>query len=223
MIADGTVLQLHEFLSEEYEARKGSRFTGPLGPSACRIRSRGSRQISTTTDCIATCTSSWNSRVAGIVDLTAHDLDASVSSTDPVSVLTRDSFDIKAIPVHHSSAPTLAHQVNSDDSSIAVVTDISSATDNLKRLASGTDVLDPRCNDSPDLPSDDPLIRLHSSPRQIGENARAADAQTLVLAHLTPQIIPSLDRVVETIQGEFDGDVVVAEDLMTVDSDGSIE
>lgn len=162
--------------------------------------------------------------IDGTFDVTAHDLDATTSADDDVmTVLEESDFTVEAIPVDHGSAPTLAYRVSNEGASITVATDISSATNNIRRLAADTDVLIHGAVITADMPSDEPPARRHSYPQQVAANAQSADVETLVLAHLSPPVTSALDEVVETIQADFDGDVVVAEDLMTIQGDGTIQ
>jgi ribonuclease BN (tRNA processing enzyme) len=162
--------------------------------------------------------------IDGTFDVTAHDLDATTSADDDVmTVLDESDFSVEAIPVNHGSAPTLAYRVSTEDASITVATDISSATDNIRQLAADTDVLIHGAVITADMSSDEPPAQRHSYPEQVAANAESAGVETLVLAHLSPPVKSALDEVVETIQADFDGTVVVAEDLMTVQSDGMIQ
>jgi ribonuclease BN (tRNA processing enzyme) len=162
--------------------------------------------------------------IDGTFDVTAHDLDATTSADDDVvTVLEEDTFSVEAIPVNHGLAPTLAYRVSNEGASITVATDISSATDNIRQLAAGTDVLIHGAVITADMPADEPPAQRHSFPEQVAANAQSAGVETLVLAHLSPPVTSTLDEVVETIQAGFDGDVVVAEDLMTVQADGLVQ
>jgi ribonuclease BN (tRNA processing enzyme) len=162
--------------------------------------------------------------IDGTFDVTAHDLDATTSADDDVvTVLEEDTFSVEAIPVNHGSAPTLAYRVSHEDVSITVATDISSATDNIRQLAADTDVLIHGAVITADMASDEPPAQRHSYPEQVAANAQSAGVETLVLAHLSPPVTSVLDEVVETIQADFDGDIVVAEDLMTVQGDGIVQ
>jgi ribonuclease Z len=162
--------------------------------------------------------------IDGTFNVTAHDLNATTSTDDDImTVLEEDSFNIEAIPVDHGSAPTLAYRVSTEDASITVATDISSATENIRHLAAGTDVLIHGAVITPDMPSDEPPAQRHSYPEQVAANAQSVGVETLVLAHLSPPVKSALDEVVEIIQEKFNGTVVVAEDLMTVQGDGTIQ
>jgi ribonuclease Z len=162
--------------------------------------------------------------IDGNFDVTAHDLDATTSADDDVvTVLDESDFSVEAIPVDHGSAPTLAYRVSNEDASITVATDISSATDNIRHLAAGTDVLIHGAVITADMPADEPPAQRHSFPEQVAANAQSVGVETLVLAHLSPPVISALDEVVEMIQADFDGNVVVAEDLMTVQADGTVQ
>jgi ribonuclease BN (tRNA processing enzyme) len=162
--------------------------------------------------------------IDGTFDVTAHDLNATISADDDVmTVLEESSFSVEAIPVDHGSAPTLAYRVSTEDASITVATDISSATENIRQLAASTDVLIHGAVITADMPSDEPPAQRHSYPEQVAANAQSVGVETLVLAHLSPPVKSALDEVVETIQADFDGTVFVAEDLMTVQGDGTVQ
>lgn len=161
--------------------------------------------------------------VNGSLELSAHEIEATVDHANAISTVIDDDLNVEAIPVAHGSAPTLAYRVSQDRRSITVATDISSTSGNLPRLAMGTDVLVHGAAISSAVADDEPIAHLHSYPSQIAANANEAGAETLVLAHLMPPSESAIESVVETIREEYDGTVVVAEDRMRVQADGTIE
>lgn len=160
--------------------------------------------------------------VNGSLELSAHEIEATVDHANPISTVIDDDLNVEAIPVVHGSAPTLAYHVSQDSRSITVATDISSTSGNLPRLAMETDVLVHGAAISSAVSDNEPIAHLHSYPSQIAANANEAGADTLVLAHLMPPSESVIEGVVETIRKEYDGTVVVAEDRMRIHSDGTI-
>ena len=57
---------------------------------------------------------------------------------------------------------------------------------------------------------------LHAPPSRIGDIAAASNARKLVLSHLTRWSLPDLEANLATIRERYDGEIVLAEDLMCI-------
>lgn len=161
--------------------------------------------------------------VNGSLNLSAHEIEATVNQPDPSSTIINDDLNIEAIPVAHGSTPTLAYRVSQDQHSITVATDINSTSGNLPQLAMDTDVLVHGAAISSAVSDDESIAHLHSYPSQIAANASEAGADTLVLVHLMPPSESAIENVIETIREGYGGTVIVAEDRMRIYADGTTE
>lgn len=145
----------------------------------------------------------------------------------PVEVLEKDGIRITSIPVMHgpreAKTPSVAYRIDYKGRSITYSGDLNLHTDNLITLAKGTDVLIVDASLGPAQKFEPPSL-YHPLPDDIGKAAKAAGAKKLVLSHFMPPYIPAkIDRIVEAVKQHYDGPVVVAEDLMTIAADGSVE
>lgn len=158
------------------------------------------------------------------LDLETRDLEYDYEAIrSPQSVLERDDMKITYIPVMHgpreAKTPAVAYRIDYQGSSITITGDLNSDTDNLVKLAKGTDVL---IYDAALGPAQrfDPPDQYHTLPAKVGEAAAAADVGSLVLAHFMPPYLPmKIDRIVSEVKQEYSGEVIVAEDLMTISAD----
>ncbi|MGQ4556105.1 MBL fold metallo-hydrolase [Halobellus sp. GM3] len=140
---------------------------------------------------------------------------------------------VSALPVDHS-IETYGYRlddVHTGDS--FVFTGDTAPVDGLPEFAAGADVLLHDCCLGPMLtepPEDKPtweqffdpdegyldrLGEVHCTPEQCGEIATDANADTLVLTHLTPYL--DVERVKQHAQAAFDGRVLVAEDGLSIE------
>ena len=65
------------------------------------------------------------------------------------------------------------------------------------------------------IDSDAQKTELHSAPEEIGKNARVADADILVVSHVSQTSRDEIER-------EYDGPIAVIRDLVRFDSDGRL-
>ncbi len=138
----------------------------------------------------------------------------------PEKILTRDGMSISYIPVMHgpraSKTPAVAYRVDYAGQSITFSGDLNSKSGNLVRLAKGSDILiyDAALGPAQDF---DPPEVFHTPPADIGRAAKEAGVKTLVLSHFMPPYVPmKIERILAAVKDEFDGEVILAEDLMTL-------
>jgi ribonuclease BN (tRNA processing enzyme) len=118
--------------------------------------------------------------------------------------------------VHVISAHT-AHSANSvayrfeNGGRSVVITGDTDYDDKVVQLSRETDLLVADCSfpDSLKMPG-------HMTPGECGLMARRAKAKRLLLSHLYPSTSPDTDRLKEC-RSVFDGDLLLAEDLMVID------
>ena len=117
--------------------------------------------------------------------------------------------------------PNLAYRFDHDGRSLVISGD-TTYTPALVELARGADLLVQDCTiaPSPRLGGERGeqlrrrLATYHSTPEQAGRTAREAGVRKLVLSHLLPDVDPA--DLVAGVRSEFDGEVVVGEDLLEV-------
>lgn len=133
------------------------------------------------------------------------------------SVMSFAGFTVSAVAGHHGDAPAVIYRIDHAGKSITFSGDIDAdGLPALRRIAAQTDllvfhavVLDP-----PDSPA--VLYTLHTPPRAIGELARDAHVQRLLLSHLSPATDGARQSVVASIRRNYAGPVTLADDGMHV-------
>lgn len=143
---------------------------------------------------------------------------------NPKTVLTRDGMKISYIPVMHgprkAKTPAVAYRIDYQGQSITISGDLNSKTGNLVSLAKGSDILiyDAALGPAQDI---SPPNVYHTPPADIGKAAKRAGVKTLVLSHFMPPYIEAKTRrILSAVKDEFDGEVILAEDLMTLAANG---
>lgn len=161
------------------------------------------------------------------VRLEATDIPAPVDSPGEIqTVYERDDLTIQAAPTKHGAMPSLAYRVTYGGSTFTFTGDYSSKLGNVPPLAEDSDVLvqnrllKPRS----ELKGSNygPKRTLHSTPKEIGANARTAGANMLVLSHVSRDEVTDLERELGVIAQRYDGPIVVAKDLLDIYPDGEV-
>jgi ribonuclease BN (tRNA processing enzyme) len=132
-------------------------------------------------------------------------------------VISFAGFTVSTVAGHHGDAPAVIYRVDHAGKSVTFSGDIDAdGLPALKRIAAHTDllvfhavVLDP-----PDSPA--VLYTLHTPPRAIGEVARDAHVQRLLLSHLSPATDGGREAVMASIGHNYAGPVTFAQDGMHV-------
>jgi ribonuclease Z len=122
-------------------------------------------------------------------------------------------------PVH----PTVGYRIEHDGNAVVIAGD-TLPCDRLTELCAGADVY-VQTVIRPDLVQSIPSARLqdileyHSSAEDAGRTAAQAGVRTLVLTHPVPPPAPGTEHEwVAQAAAHFDGDIVLAHDLMTIDA-----
>jgi ribonuclease BN (tRNA processing enzyme) len=132
-------------------------------------------------------------------------------------ILDQDGLRITAIATHHGDCPSVAYRVDNRNESIAFSGDMdASALPNLIRLAKGCSLLVFHCAVL-DPPNSPPLLySFHTAPKNIGEAARDAGVQRLLLSHIAPDVEAAGRSVLQSIRVSYKGQVGFAHDKMRV-------
>lgn len=130
-----------------------------------------------------------------------------MSATDPDS-LEIESVKIRSAPAAHSF-PCLSYRIDADETSLTISGD-SDVSENLIELAQGSNTLVCECS----MP-DNMKINGHMTPSEAGAIAAQASVIRLILTHFYPPC-DEVD-VVSAAQTEFDGTILKAQDLMTLE------
>jgi ribonuclease BN (tRNA processing enzyme) len=151
----------------------------------------------------------------------AHDIPAPLGKARAPSViqsvLDRGGLSINAIAGHHGDAPSVIYRIEHGGRSVTFSGDIDSeGLPALRRIAKETDLLvfNSVVLDPPGSPAI--LYSLHTPPHAIGELAKDARVQRLLLSHISPAIDANRDAVVESIHQSYAGAVTIAEDGMRI-------
>jgi len=144
---------------------------------------------------------------------------------DPFPVYEDDLVRVTATLVNHAPVfPSFGFRFDTEDGSITISGD-TAPSDNLVRLAQGTDILVHECIDAawvnarfpePRTPAIEGLVQhllgSHTSIEQVGPVGDRAGAGTLVLTHLVPANNPVATW--QKAQAGFSRRLVVGEDLL---------
>ncbi|MDJ0910120.1 MAG: MBL fold metallo-hydrolase [Woeseiaceae bacterium] len=137
-----------------------------------------------------------------------------VSGDEAVQVFESNDGTIRvdAIHVPHGIVPALGFRVRIGDETIVFATDQNGTVPSFVDFASDADLLVMHLV----IPEDAGTAarRLHARPSVIGEVANAADAKRLVLSHFMARSLRNLDENVELVEAAYDGEIVLAEDLL---------
>lgn len=175
-------------------------------------------------------------------DMNAYDIDIRIADEGRVplvplihphelmesgEVMEDDNLRVSCTLVNHPPiTPALAFRFDSADRSIVISGD-TNRSENLVRLADGADIL---VHEALYVPAVDRLVARvpnastlkrhivdsHTSAEDCGRVAAAAGVKTLVLSHLVPSDDPQVSEQMwlDAAGRHFDGDIIVARDLM---------
>ena len=150
----------------------------------------------------------------GLVRLEPVELDPSGDDVQVVRFMSDREITITATGVPHGIVPAIAYRVRIGETDFVFASDQNGNDERFVDFAQDADVLVMHLVAPEGIEGS--FRALHAPPSRIGEIARAADAGKLVLSHLTRWSLPELDANVATVREHYDGEIVLAEDLMCV-------
>lgn len=124
---------------------------------------------------------------------------------------------VHAMPVPHGIVPALAFRIESQNRVVVFGGDQAGTNPAFTGFARNADLLVMHMA-IPDNAG--PVARkLHATPRMIGEIARSAQPARLLLSHLMSRSLRTIDESLSGIGEFYDGEILVAEDLMCLELD----
>jgi ribonuclease BN (tRNA processing enzyme) len=134
------------------------------------------------------------------------------TALDENHVVPRGNLTIVAGPTLHGNYDTRAFRVEHNGKSLTFSSDTAPCRDIID-LAKGTDVLIHECNwiDGPHPEG------VHTSPSELAKIAEEINPSKIVLTHLSPEVVASKDKVIEIVNRRTNAEVLLGEDLMTID------
>jgi ribonuclease BN (tRNA processing enzyme) len=138
-----------------------------------------------------------------------------VGSDEPSEVWRDGNVLIRGIGVPHGNVPTVGYRVDVGEHSVAFSSDQNGSNPAYTDLIQGVDVLVIHLGGSED--SAGQLANLHAKPSVWGQMATDAGARQVVVSHISNTSPDALESSLGYLRGNYDGPVVVAEDLMCVD------
>jgi ribonuclease BN (tRNA processing enzyme) len=141
-------------------------------------------------------------------------VDAEKSQSMPVYSDPENDIEISGIGVPHGIVPAIGYRVRIGEQTFVFASDQNGGDDAFIDFAKGVQVLVMHMVVGNDANSG--IRALHATPGRIGEIAAVADPGKLVLSHLTRWSLSDLDRNVASVREHFDGEIVIADDLMCI-------
>ncbi len=130
---------------------------------------------------------------------------------DEVSETRLDPLTVRTCKTLHGPMDARAFRVELDGRSVVYTSDTAPCPE-VVELARGCDVLVHECNW---LDGHSPT-GVHTSPSELAEVVREASPGTVVLVHVSPEVVASKDDVLSTVSGDTGVRAVLGEDLMRV-------
>jgi ribonuclease BN (tRNA processing enzyme) len=127
-------------------------------------------------------------------------------------VISPDRFTITTSPTLHGNYDTRAFRVEYGGKSVTYSSDTAPCREIIE-LAKGTDVLIHECNwlDGPHPEG------VHTSPSELTKIAEETNPSTIVLTHISPEVVSNKDKVIEIVSRRTNAEVILGEDLMVLD------
>jgi ribonuclease Z len=148
---------------------------------------------------------------------------APVTEVDEGVVFDHDGVQVRAAATDHAPVrPTVGYRIEEGGRSVVIAGDTVPCP-GLDSLCAGADVLVHTAVrrdliEQVGLPRLTDVLGYHSSVPDVAATAARGGVRTIVLTHLVPPPAPGAEHEwVDQARAVFDGDVVVAEDLVTVD------
>ena len=144
--------------------------------------------------------------------------------SEPTEVFTKDSIRVRALRVPHGNVPSIGYRIDIGDASIAISSDQNGTDPAFVEFASGADILVVHLAIPEVAP--DFATALHAKPSAWGQMAADANIGTLVLSHLlgvppgtAEGELASFDEKLSLVRSNYDGPLLIAEDLMCIPVD----
>lgn len=151
----------------------------------------------------------------GLARLQARELSASSRKSSQVRGAPGDDIEITAMGVPHGIVPSIAYRVRVRDREIVFAGDQNGKADEFANFARGADILVMHLVVPED--ADRAARALHAPPSRIGEIAAAAAPKRLLLSHFMARSLRNLDDNVDRVKERFDGEVIIARDLLCIE------
>ena len=137
-----------------------------------------------------------------------------VFEVEPLQTIQFHNYIVKVGAAKHS-ANSLCYRVDTGIESVAFSGDTEYSQDVIN-IAHDCNLLIHECP----FPENFGATPGHTSPSQVGQIAKKANANSVVIIHLFEEVLGNEDQMRNEIQKNFDGEVIIGEDLMKLRVDG---
>ncbi len=120
---------------------------------------------------------------------------------------------IRSVGVPHGMMPSLAYRIEHGGHSVVFGGDVERYEPGLAELARGCDLL---VHDFALPERDVEHGDLHAKPSEVGRLAAEAGCDALLLTHIMPELEDELAEAVARVRAAYDGEIVLASDLIRV-------
>ena len=137
-----------------------------------------------------------------------------VVGDEPSTVFKNERFTVQAMPVPHGIVPAVAFKVTVGDQTLVFASDQNGSKPAFSEFARDANLLVMHLV----IPesAEGVASRLHARPSVVGHVADGAGSKKLVLSHFMARSLRELERNVELVRTAYDGEVLLAEDLVCV-------
>ena len=153
----------------------------------------------------------------GLVQLLPTTVDPARRGAEVVFRSPDERVTIQATGVPHGIVPAVGYRVSVAGRDIVFASDQNGNDGTFVDFAKDADVLVMHMVVPEDATG--AMRALHAPPSRIGEIASAANVRKLVLSHFMARSLQNLDQNIGLVRQQFEGNVVVAEDLMCITVD----
>ena len=134
--------------------------------------------------------------------------------------LVEDDFQVYTTYTDHGGIPTLVYRIDSQGKRV-VITGDGNPDGDFSEFCRGADLLSIECSGTPEFLAQQPWGSWHIVPADIARIATEAEVKRVMIKHLVIEDITgdleAVNRMGDQIREGFDGEVLVGEDLLTVD------
>lgn len=145
----------------------------------------------------------------GLFEVPVVEIDA--GTQEPVRAYSGDLLQVEAVGVHHGPVPALGYLVTARGKRIAFSGDQSADRPAFASLIEDADTL--FMDYAIPQHGAERARALHATPSEIGALAAEADVRRLVLSHLMPRSLASLEKSLKIIERRYAGRIEVGRDL----------